>query len=115
MADKNVCPTKYERMRRNALGVIAAFLLVIGGISAFGGPGGKSALGFSGVCIKSGLVLGALWLALPQIQATLARAPRWLMGWFIGKSKTQGQSQGSTDPNAPPAVRQPRPRRRGNT
>jgi hypothetical protein len=99
-------------MRRNALGVIAAFLLLIGGISAFGGPGGESAWGFSGVCVKSGLVLGALWLALPQIQATLARAPRWALSWFTGKSKHPDNA----DRKSLPAERQPpRPRRRSNT
>jgi hypothetical protein len=97
-------------MRRSALGIIAAFLLLIGGVSAFGGPGGEAAQQFSGVCIKSGLVLGALWLALPQITATLARAPRWLLSWFVGKRK-------SPNAEAPPTAqspRQPRPRRRSN-
>src|SRR3954471_2299661 len=59
-------------MRRASLGIIAAVLLLVGGVSALNGPGGSSAWGFSGVCIKSGLVLGALWLGLPQISATLA-------------------------------------------
>ena len=96
---------------RHALGIIAAFLLLIGGISAVGGPGGQSAWGFSGVCIKSGLVLGALWLALPQIHATLARAPRWFFGFFFGKNKRGGGGNSS----APPSARQARPRRRSNS
>jgi hypothetical protein len=102
-------------MRRSALGIVAAFLLVIGGVSAFGGPGGEEAKQFAGVCIKSGLVLGALWLALPQITATLARAPRWALSWFVGKRKDSSPKHSSQ--GAPPsaqAPRQPRPRRRSN-
>jgi hypothetical protein len=97
-------------MRRSALGIVAAFLLLIGVVSAFGGPGGETAQQFSGVCIKSGLVLGALWLALPQITATLARAPRWLLSWFVGKRK-------DAKPHSPQSnslPRQPRPRRRSS-
>lgn len=102
-------------MRRNALGIVAAFLLLIGGVSAFGGPGGEAAQQFSGVCIKSGLVLGALWLALPQITAMLAHAPRWLLSWFVGKKKEPQQkaTQPSAKPDAP-MPQQPRPRRRSN-
>jgi hypothetical protein len=102
-------------MRRNALGIVAAFLLLIGGVSAFGGPGGEAAQQFSGVCIKSGLVLGALWLALPQITATLARAPRWLLSWFVGEKKELRPKE--AQPGAKPeslAQPQPRPRRRSN-
>jgi hypothetical protein len=96
-------------MRRSALGIIAALLLLIGGASALNGPGGSSAWGFSGVCIKSGLVLGALWLALPQIQATLTRLPSRVIGWVFRKDKGE---KGSGP--ASPAARQPRPRRRSN-
>jgi hypothetical protein len=97
-------------MRRNLLGIIAALLLVVGVISAFGGPGGETAQQFSGVCVKSGLVLGALWLALPQILSMLKSTPRWLLGWFSGKNK----SPSSKDTPQVPAARPPRPRRRSN-
>jgi len=96
-------------MRRASLGIIAALLLLIGGVSALNGPGGSSAWGFSGVCIKSGLVLGALWLALPQIQATLSRLPSRILGWFLRKDKKDAPPSAAS-----PAVRQPRPRRRSN-
>ena len=88
-------------MRRTTLGIIALLLLLVGGIAVFNGPGGTDAWGFSGVCIKSGLVLGALWLALPQIQSVAARLPRSLLGWFVGKNKTQQRSD-STSPSAAP-------------
>ena len=95
-------------MRRTSLGVIAAVLLVLGFVSALNGPGGSSAWGFSGVCIKSGLVLGALWLALPQIQATLSRLPSRILGWFLRKNNKANPPKASSDS----PIRQPRPRRR---
>lgn len=107
-------------MRRNALGIVAAFLLVIGFVSMLGGPGGESAKQFSGVCVKSGLVLGALWLALPQITAILASSPRRLLGWFVGKTQQSKKvsptapSKRSQPEHRPPAQSPPRPRRRSN-
>jgi hypothetical protein len=98
-------------MSRRALGIIAAFLLVIGGITAASGPTGGNAAGFAGGCIRVGLVLGALWLALPQIQTTLSRMPGWVVGWFVGK----GKAPGKPGADAPPAIRPRRPRRRSNT
>src|SRR3954471_16855076 len=97
-------------MRRASLGIIAAVLLLIGGVSALNGPGGASAWGFSGVCIKSGLVLGALWLALPQIQAAFSSLPRRVFNWLARKDAkpTDPAAAGSSSP--PP----PRPRRRSN-
>lgn len=113
-------------MRRNALGIIAAFLLVVGFVSMFGGPGGESAKQFSGVCVKTGLVLGALWLALPQITAVLATSPRRILSWLFGKSKPARQTGSSPppartrpEPGQPeqqaPRPGPPRPRRRSNS
>jgi hypothetical protein len=97
-------------MRRASLGIIAALLLLIGGISALNGPGGSSAWGFSGVCIKSGLVLGALWLALPQIQAAFSGLPRRLLNWLLRKDPKPADSAAAMSSSPPP----PRPRRRSN-
>ena len=97
-------------MSRKVLGIIAALLLVVGGITAVFGPGGNSATGFAGGCIRVGLVLGALWLALPQIQAAVKRLPGWVMGWFVGKSKP-GEAPVGKDA---PAVRVKQPRRRSS-
>jgi hypothetical protein len=100
-------------MNRNLLGIVAAILLLLGGITHFFGPGGNSASGFAGGCIRVGLVLGALWLALPQILATIAHTPGWLLGWFI---KKQPPTQNTTANHEPPqpVVKPPRPRRRSN-
>jgi len=97
-------------MRRASLGIIAALLLLIGGISALNGPGGSNAWGFSGVCIKSGLVLGALWLALPQIQAAFSGLPRRLLNWLLRKDAKPTDTTATSKPTIP----QPRPRRRSN-
>jgi hypothetical protein len=107
-------------MRRNLLGIIALALLLFGAVTAINGPGGASAIGVAGSCIKAGLVLGALWLALPQIQATIARFPRRLLGWFVGKGKTPAppnQQPSSQQPSnaQPPAAPVRRPRRRSNS
>jgi len=49
---------------------------------------------------------------LPQIQATLAGMPRWVMGWFVGKNKPPAAGRASSGTEPPPAVRERRPRRR---
>ena len=100
-------------MNRNLLGIVAAILLLLGGITHFFGPGGNSASGFAGGCIRVGLVLGALWLALPQILATAARMPGWLLGWFIKKPPPPTGTNQDVQPTPPP-IKQPRPRRRSN-
>jgi hypothetical protein len=98
-------------MSRNVLGVLAAILLVLGAITAIAGPGGTSASTFAGGCIRVGLVLGALWLALPQIRAMIARTPGWALGWFAGKGKDR-PTAAKGESEAPP-VRRPRRRGRG--
>jgi hypothetical protein len=107
-------------MRRNALGIIALALLLFGAVTAINGPGGASAIGVAGSCIKAGLVLGALWLALPQIQATMARFPRRLFGWFAGKGKAPAPPGQQPTAAQRPAAQRPaapvrRPRRRSNS
>ena len=97
-------------MRRNALGIIAAFLIVIGAITTVSGPSGSAAVTFAGNCIRAGLVLGALWLALPTIQTTLSKMPGWVLGWFVGKGKQPKNVEG-----AAPQARPKRPRRRSST
>ena len=100
-------------MNRNLLGIIAAILLFLGGVTHFMGPGGNSASGFAGGCIRVGLVLGALWLALPQIMTTIASMPGWLLGWFIKKPPPPAKPSDLQQP-AQPVVKPPRPRRRSN-
>jgi hypothetical protein len=100
-------------MNRNLLGIIAAILLFLGFVTWQFGPGGNSASSFAGGCIRIGLVLGALWLALPQILATIAGTPGWLMGWFVKKQVPPSNSNDIRQ-SAQPTPKQPRPRRRSN-
>lgn len=98
-------------MNRTSVGLIALLLLVIGGIAAWRGPADGSALGFGYGCIRVGLVLGALWLALPQIKAAVARIPSSLWTWLVSR-KTKPGSGGEEAPRPP---RPKRPRRRSNS
>ena len=119
-------------MNRTHLGFCALALLAIGGIAYRSFPGDANAVGFAGGCIRMGVVLGALWLAWPQITGFLSRAPRWLLVasgiaivvcvvkpillllavpalallWFFGpKLQTKADK---------PIIQQKRPRRRSN-
>ncbi len=80
-------------MNRTALGLVTLLLLIIGGITlGTRGPGDESTTPFAAGCIRVGLVLGALWLALPQIVVFLSKTPKWLLtasaiGLIIGAIK----------------------------
>jgi hypothetical protein len=101
-------------MSRNSLGIVAALLLLVGIVIWWRGPGGENALGLAFGCIRVGLVLGALWLAFPQLAALAKAVPASLWSWFAGKGKP-GAKSSSTAPQAE-VVQQParvkRPRRR---
>ncbi len=60
-------------MHRPTLGVISLVLIIGGAILMLRPIDGDSYLGAIGV--RSGLVLGAIWVALPNIR----RAPHWLL------------------------------------
>jgi hypothetical protein len=96
-------------MTRKSVGIVAALLLVLGGLLYLRGPGGETALGFAFGCIRVGLVFAALWLAFPQIVALGRQLPGWLLGWFVRGPKPQAK-----DPSgkSQPPVRVKRPRRR---
>jgi hypothetical protein len=64
-------------MSRHTLGVVALLLLVVGGFIAVQHPEGGAA--FSGACVRVGMVLGAAWLAWPQIASLWKKTPRWLL------------------------------------
>lgn len=60
-------------MHRPTLGVISLVLIIGGAILMLRPIDGDTYLGAIGV--RSGLVLGAIWVALPNIR----RAPHWLL------------------------------------
>jgi hypothetical protein len=94
----------------NAVGIAALVLLALGGAAWM--EGDKSPPGLAGGCIRVGLVIGALWFALPQIRSLLASIPRSLMGWLLGKGKSPPPRSSSREG---PPPRPPRPRRRSNS
>lgn len=104
-------------MRRKTLGIAAMLLLAVGVIAALRGPEDGSARGFAGGCIRVGLVLGALWLAWPQIQGMFTRLPQRLAGWLARfwtrrpSPPPQSPAAGNAADAAPPRPAL-RPRRR---
>jgi len=66
-------------MNRASLGIVAIVLLAIGFITWTRGPSDNSAVSFAAGCIRVGIVLGALWLALPQLLRFLSQTPKWLL------------------------------------
>lgn len=68
-------------VRRHALGLVS--LLFIGAglwvYLAHGGDKDDKAM-LSSILLRAGLVMGALWLALPQLFELMTRQPPWLLG-----------------------------------
>ena len=93
-----------------ALGIVAALLLAVGLFIWWRGPGGENALGLAFGCIRVGIVLGALWLALPQIVALFKGLPGSLVAWLFGKGKPPAKSSPGVEQAEPPRVKRPRRR-----
>ncbi len=66
--------------QRSTIGGLAVLLLLMGLITLLVLPASASSQSFAGVCIRVGLLLGALWLALPEVLALATKYPRW---WWI--------------------------------
>lgn len=68
-------------MRRIALGILALLFLIAGvaGLIKYGlaDSGGSAA---ASVALRTGVLLGVLWLALPQVELLFRRFPPWLLG-----------------------------------
>src|SRR5262245_65529997 len=64
-------------MNRVTLGLVSVLLLVIGCTVAVQQPEGGAV--FAGACVRIGLVLGAIWLALPQVTRFWKQTPKWLL------------------------------------
>jgi hypothetical protein len=100
-------------MSRKSLGIVAALLLTVGVFVWLRGPEGGSGNAFAFGCIRVGLVVGAGWLAYPQIVALIRQSPRWVLSWFIGnKSKTSASTgtsptAGASSGKASPMNREP--------
>ena len=121
-------------MNRTSLGIVALVLLLIGVFVYKYAPTRADSKAFAGGCIRVGIVLGALWLALPQLLRFLSKTPKWLLVastigivvcavkpllllvavpmlvllWFLG-SKLRTKADKTIVAERPPT---PRPRRR---
>lgn len=62
-------------MRRHLIGIFS-LLFVLGGLALLASPSDARATG--SICLRAGLVLGAIWLAFPQLGNLLSRFPTWL-------------------------------------
>lgn len=68
-------------MRRIVLGIVALLFTGLGlvGLVKYGvGDSGGSAA--ASVALRTGVLLGVLWLALPQVEQLFRRFPPWLLG-----------------------------------
>ena len=65
-------------MRRVALGIIAAILLISGVVFSIQAEGGGQSM-LAGSCVRAGIMLGAIWLAWPQLQDLASKTPWWLV------------------------------------
>lgn len=72
-------------MRRAILGVFAVLFLAggIAGLATYG-TNDSTASALSSVGVRAGALLGALWLALPQLEALFRRFPPWFLASIAG-------------------------------
>lgn len=68
-------------IRRHLMGLFGIAFLV-GGVSLLLVKGASDSQWsmFASICIRVGLMLGAIWLAFPQLVGLTKRFPPWLMG-----------------------------------
>ena len=71
-------------MRRHGFGFFGLLFMVAWavGIHQAGTSNAEMSLATS-VCLRVGLVLGAIWLAYPQVEELTARVPPWLVGCVL--------------------------------
>ncbi len=61
-------------IRRWLLGVLALLTLVAGAIIVYAEPWGGDAKPMGSACLRVGIVLGAAWLAQPELE----KIPKWM-------------------------------------
>lgn len=67
-------------MQRAILGILAVGFLIGGALAVYRfGVNDSSASASASVALRCGLLLSAIWLALPQIQAIARRWPPWMI------------------------------------
>ncbi len=66
-------------MKRLQIGLIALVLLVSAAVLYSMGAVANAMAGTVGGLLRVGLVMGALWLAMPQLSAFFSKTPKWLL------------------------------------
>ena len=75
-------------MRRHLLGIISLLLLAAAayGLVRFGTKESHAEF-LSSVCLRGGLVLGAIWLALPQLIRLFKSTSPWFVGLLVRRQR----------------------------
>lgn len=66
-------------MKRLQIGLIALVLLISAAVLYSMGAVANAMAGTVGGLLRVGLVMGALWLAMPQLSAFFTKTPKWLL------------------------------------
>ncbi|MCO6456548.1 MAG: hypothetical protein J5I93_14720 [Pirellulaceae bacterium] len=67
-------------MKRLLLGILALLLVLTWLVLYLQAEPSNWSSTVASACLRAGLVLGALWLAFPQVLQILSRLPVWMMG-----------------------------------
>lgn len=67
-------------MKRLLLGIVSLLLVLTWLVLYLRADAGNWSSTMASACLRAGLVLGALWLAFPQVLQILSRLPVWMMG-----------------------------------
>jgi hypothetical protein len=75
----NPSDPRFQPWRRHALGGLSLLMFAAAlGLWLWGGDAASTETMMS-LCLRVGLLLGALWLALPQVLVIVARFPLWMI------------------------------------
>jgi hypothetical protein len=74
MSQKTPTSASVTSQRRWILGVLAVPLLAVGAFTVYAEPWGGEAKAMGAVCVRVGIVLAAMWLALPELE----KVPKWM-------------------------------------
>lgn len=66
-------------MQRTILGILAAILIIGGSVLWLSSQSSTGLSAIAGACLRIGVVLGAIWLAMPNVTHLFARVPPWLL------------------------------------
>ena len=76
-ADSGATEELWRVQRRRLLGIIAGGMLIGAVVLHFAAP---DAIAAKAVCVRVGIVLFAVWLAMPELE----RIPKWMFASLLG-------------------------------